>query len=174
LAKRANTSIDNVFKYLSKLASVKILHYIPRKHNPVVVYTEERLEDKAVQINYETYTRRKERYVEKIETMLRYASSSNKCRSQMLLTYFGETDAYRCGQCDVCQKRNELDISKYEFDAIVDECKKNLTQRPYTLQDMVERFGNRFKEENIIKVIRWLLDNGKLEYNEEEKLIWKH
>jgi ATP-dependent DNA helicase RecQ len=174
LAKRSNTSVDNVYKYLSKLAAAKILHYIPRKKNPVVVYTEERLEDKAVQISYESYTKRRERYVQKIETMLKYASSQNKCRSQMLLSYFGEEDVYRCGQCDVCQKRNELDISKYEFDMIVEEIKKKLMQQPELLQVLGESFGNRFKEENVIKVIRWLLDNNKLQYNDDERLIWKH
>ena len=174
LAKRVNTSQDNIYKYLSKLASSKILHYIPRKNNPVIVFTEERLEDKALHITYEEYTGRKNRYVEKLETILHYASTHNKCRSQILLSYFGEKDPFRCGQCDVCQKRNELDISKYEFDLIVEEFKKELGT-PVPLQTLVDKHSQRFGEEKLLKVIRWLLDNEKLKYTNENWLEWvKH
>ncbi len=173
LAKRANTSLDNIYKYLGKLASSKILHYIPRKKNPVIVFTEERLEDKALHITYEEYTGRRNRYVEKLEAMLHYASTTNKCRSQMLLSYFGEKETYRCGQCDVCQKRNELDIGKYEFDLIVEEFKKDMTDAPIQLQTLVNKHSQRFTEEKLIRVLKWLLDNGKVKYTGDNYLTWK-
>jgi ATP-dependent DNA helicase RecQ len=174
LAKRAGTNQENIYKYLTKLASSKILSYIPRKTNPVIVFTEERLEDKALHITYEEYTGRRNRYVEKLEAMLYYASTHNKCRSQMLLSYFGEKDTYRCGQCDVCQKRNELDISKYEFDLILEEFKKEMNNSPVSLQTLVDKNSQRFGEEKLLKVIHWLLDNGKIYYNDENNLSWKN
>jgi ATP-dependent DNA helicase RecQ len=172
LAKRANTSIENIYKYLNKLSSAGIMHYIPRKKNPVVVFTEERLDDKALRITYDEYTSRRNRYVEKLEAMLNYASSSNKCRSQILLAYFGEKDPYRCGQCDVCLRRNELDISKYEFDIMLEEFKKELHEKSVPLQELVDKHAQRFSEEKLMKVIRWLLDNGKINYDNENKLVW--
>jgi ATP-dependent DNA helicase RecQ len=174
LAKRANTTIDNIYKYLSKLASAQVLNYIPRKTNPVVVFTEERLEDKALHISFDEYSKRKERYVDKLEAMIHYASSNNKCRSQILLSYFGEKDPYRCGQCDVCQKRNELDISKYEFDLIVEELKKNLHLVPMGLNQVIDSNASRFGEDKMLKVIRWLLDNEKIKYNSENLLEWNN
>ncbi len=174
LAKRANTTIDNIYKYLSKLASAQVLNYIPRKTNPVVVFTEERLEDKALHISFDEYSKRKERYVDKLEAMIHYASSNNKCRSQILLSYFGEKDPYRCGQCDVCQKRNELDISKYEFDLIVEDLKKNLHLAPTGLNQIVDANTSRYGEEKMLKVIRWLLDNEKIKYNSENQLEWEN
>lgn len=173
LAKRSGTTVDNIFKYLNKLASAKILHYIPRKTNPVVVYTEERLDEKNLHISYEAYNQRRDRYVGKLDAMVKYASQHNKCRSQVLLNYFGEKDAYRCGQCDVCQKRNELDISKYEFDLIIEDIKKMLLTKAESLQTMVDRHAPRFNEEKILKVIRWLLDNEKIVYNEDNNIVWK-
>jgi ATP-dependent DNA helicase RecQ len=172
LAKRSNTNFDTIYKYLSKLSNAQVLQYIPKKTNPVIVFTEERLEEKAVHISYDVYKQRRTRYVERLGAMLHYASSSNKCRSQLLLIYFGENDTYRCGQCDVCQKRNELDISKYDFDLIVEELKKMLHASPVNLQDLVENHSQRFGEEKVIKVIRWLLDNNKIEYNYDDKLQW--
>ena len=172
LAKRSNTTVDNIFKYLNKLASAKILQYIPRKTTPVVVFTEERLDEKNLHISHEKYNERRTRYVDRIEAILHYASSTNKCRSQILLSYFGEKDPVRCGQCDVCLKRNELDINKYEFDMIVEDIKKEIYTSPHELKPMVERFSTRYSEEKILKVIRWLLDNGKMEYNNDNLLVW--
>lgn len=174
LAKRANTTVDNVYKYLSKLASQHILHYIPKKNNPVIVFTEERLEENNLYISFEEFKSLKDRYIEKLNTMLVYASSNNKCRSQILLNYFGEKESYRCGQCDVCQKRNELDISKYEFDMLVDELKKFLDGKNSELKTLVDKLSGRYSEDKTIKVIRWLIDNGKIKYTENQELTWNH
>lgn len=63
----------------------------------------------------------------RVEAVIHYASSEHRCRSQLLLQYFGETESVRCGKCDVCLERNELDISRYEFDVICDRIKKGIT-----------------------------------------------
>lgn len=172
LAKRANTPVDNIFKYLSKLASSKIIHYIPKKSTPVIVFTEERLDEKNLYISHENFNMRKTRYIEKVESMLKYATSNNKCRSQYLLAYFGEKDVYRCGQCDVCIKRNELEISKYEFDEIIADLKKILLESPLKLETAVDNVAPRYGAEKVLKVIRWLIDNGKIAYNDEHNAYW--
>ncbi len=173
LAKRSNTGIDSVFKYLSKLSSLKILHYIPRKTNPVIVFTEERLEDKALHIDYEGYNSRRNRYIEKIETMLRYAGKHDLCRSQILLGYFGEKDTSACGQCDVCRNKNEKVLSKSDFNLIVEAIKSEIYTSPQTLHAIVDKHSPQFGEGKIIKTIRWLLDNDMVFYNRENKLEWK-
>ncbi len=40
--------------------------------------------------------------------------------------YFGE-ESDRCGSCDFCLERNELDMSKLEFDVILEEIKNILS-----------------------------------------------
>ncbi len=173
LAKRANISIDDVYKYLNKLKTAGIINYIPRKTNPVVVFTEERLEEKALYIGYEQYMLRKKIYTEKIEYMLHYAKSQNHCRSEIILHYFGEKNTVRCGQCDACLRRNELDLSKYEFDMMVEKIKKILLN-PQSIQEILEQLQEHFHKEKIIKILRWLLDNGKIYKDNNDKFIWKH
>lgn len=172
LAKRANISVEHVYTYLNKLKTAGIINYIPRRTNPVVVYTEERLEDKALHIGYEQYMQRKKVYTEKIEAMLHYAESTLHCRSEILLHYFGEKNTTRCGQCDVCLSRNELDMSKYEFDLMIEEIKKLLAQQPHTIDDIVQQLNSRFQPEKLIRLIRWLLDHGKIIRNIDETLEW--
>ncbi|MDA3954021.1 MAG: RecQ family ATP-dependent DNA helicase [Bacteroidales bacterium] len=170
LAKKANINIDVVFEYLNKLKSLGVLGYIPQKKNPFIVFTEERLDDKSLYISKENYEFRKNRYIERINAMLHYASSNNKCRSQILLNYFGDNKPERCGQCDVCTRRNELDLSKYEFDLILDRIKEKLLHNFVSMEELVsDNHKNKVKN---IKVIQWLLDNNKIIKNHQDQLTW--
>ena len=171
LAKRAGTNVDNIYSYLKKLSQLKIITYIPRKNNPVIIFTEVRMDDKNLFISIDNYNRRKYQYEIKVNAMLHYAETVNKCRSQMLLSYFGDKDPYRCGQCDFCQGRNELGLSKYEFDLILEELKK-LSDGTFFMEDMIDKISLRFKEGDVIKVFQWLLDKGKIHKNDEGKTEW--
>jgi len=170
LAKKANIDIEVVYKFLNNLKSLGILNYIPLKKNPFIVFTEERLDDKSLYISKENYDLRKNRYIERINAMLHYASSNNKCRSQILLSYFGDKNPNRCGVCDVCTKRNELDLSKYEFDLILDELKEKLHNNSVSMEELISGTGKN-KEKNL-KVIQWLLDNNKIIKDPQELLSW--
>ena len=170
LAKRANITRDMVYEFLVMLSKFKIINYIPQKKTPLVVYTEERLDDKNLRISKENYKDRKERYLERLNALLDYASNKTKCRNMILLNYFGEKDTYRCGQCDNCNIRNELGLSEYEFNKILKEIKKKLKETPHLLNELVNSINQ--PNEKTIKVIQWLLDNDKLKYDKENKLEW--
>lgn len=170
LSKKANIDIEVVYKYLNSLKSLGILNYIPKKKNPFIVFTEERLDDKSLYISKENYDFRKKRYIERINAMLHYASSNNKCRSQLLLSYFGDKNPDRCGQCDVCTRRNELDLSKYEFDIILDAIKAKLEYNLISLDDLV--LSSETDKEKTLKVIQWLLDNNKIIKDKKDLLTW--
>ena len=147
-----------------------MINYIPQKRTPLIIFTEERLDEKALYISPENYKQRKERFTKKINAVIEYSTESAKCRSRYLLSYFGEQDPYLCGQCDVCLKRNELDLSKYEFDLLLKELKKLLKSQAYKLDKLVDKIEH--KEEKTIKVVRWLLDNKKIKYDVLNKLMW--
>lgn len=160
LARRAHTQVDVIYRYLQQLKKFKILDYIPCKNSPMVVFTEERLDKRNLLISREKYKERKEQYIQKLHQMLRYATNTSRCRSRFLLEYFGEMNSYRCGQCDVCNRRNELYLSNLEFDAIFNEIKSHLQEDPLTSEQLAERINR--SEDKVIKVIDWLLNNNKL------------
>ena len=78
----------------------------------------------------------------------------------------------RCGLCDTCQERNELELSKYEFDLIIDKIKELLDQNPMKPDELAAALE--FPSEKSARVIRWLLDHQKLQYDNEHRLSWKH
>ncbi|MBI5219996.1 MAG: RecQ family ATP-dependent DNA helicase [Bacteroidia bacterium] len=170
LAERSKVQLDVIFKYLQKLQSMQIIKYIPQKNSPSVIFLEERLDEKNLLISKETYHKRKEIYTARVNAAINYATTTSKCRSQILLSYFGDKDPYRCGQCDACARRNKLELSKYEFDIILNHAKEILKKEEIKLDDLVDRIP--FDENKVIKTIQWLLDNNKIKYGEGNRLMW--
>jgi ATP-dependent DNA helicase RecQ len=170
LSKKAAITRDTVYQYLVKLSSMNIIRYIPGKKTSLVIFTEERLMRKALMISPDNYLHVKEKYSARLEKMIDYAESKNRCRSVMLLEYFGE-ESDRCGTCDVCRERNELDLSKYEFDIILEEIKVILSEKNPDSEELVAMIS--YPEEKVIKVIRWLLDHNKILQDSNHRLNWE-
>ncbi|NSW46235.1 MAG: RecQ family ATP-dependent DNA helicase [Bacteroidales bacterium] len=160
LAKKTNLPVEKIVDWLRLLHKYEIIDYNEQKKGAVVVYLTPRLDAKNITLSKETYTLRKKRMQYRIEQVINYAFSNNKCRSQLLLMYFGEKNPYRCGRCDVCKQRNELGISMYEFDLIVQELKSKISENTLTLEEILN--GSAFPKDKLTKVIQWLLDNGKI------------
>jgi len=170
LAQRASISSELVYQFLSKLRVQKVIDYIPQKKTPFIIFTKERIDVDRLKITKENYTDRKRDYMQRIDAMIHYASSGHKCRSQLLLQYFGETESVRCGKCDVCMERNELNVSKYEFDTISEQIKKLLLE-PRFYEELLAHIEG--KRENAVKVVRWLLENEKIIYRVDNRMEWQ-
>jgi len=169
LSKKSAATRDTIYQYLVKLSAFNIISYIPGKKTALVIFTEERLERKALLISPENYLHVKEKYEVRLNKMIDYAESETKCRSVQLLDYFGE-ESDRCGICDICRERNELDLSKYEFDLILDDIKTLLETSNPDAEELVKLIE--YPEDKVIKVIRWLLDHNKIIPDKEHKLFW--
>jgi ATP-dependent DNA helicase RecQ len=170
LSKKAALSRDVVYQMLVRLSAQNITRYIPGKKTPLVIFTEERLDRKALLISPENYLHVREKYQYRLEKMIEYAESQTRCRSQILLSYFGE-ESDRCGNCDICRERNELDLSKYEFDLILEEIKSVLGNNTPLMDELVKMVN--YPEDKTVKVIRWLLDHNKIIRQSDLTLKWK-
>jgi ATP-dependent DNA helicase RecQ len=169
LSRKSAVSRDTIYQFLLKLSSFNIIRFIPGKKTALVIFTEERLDRKSLLISPDNYLHVKEKYEIRLNKILEYADSETHCRSVFLLDYFGE-ESDRCGICDVCRERNELDLSKYEFDLILEEIKTILGEKNPDAEELVKLID--YPEERIIKVIRWLLDHSKIVQDKDRKLTW--
>jgi len=170
LSKRAGIQRDTIYQFLVKLSSLNIIRYIPGKKTALVIFTEERLERKALLISPENYLYVKDKYSARLDRMIDYAESKNRCRAVILLDYFGE-ESDRCGTCDICRERNELELSKYEFDIILEDIKAVLAERQPDAEELVKMID--YPAEKVTKVLRWLLDHNKINQDRDRKLSWK-
>jgi ATP-dependent DNA helicase RecQ len=170
LASRSGLTREAIYQYLLRLSSQGIIHFIPGKKSPLVIFTEERLGRSHLRISPEIYLKVKENYIERVEKITEYADSKTRCRPAFLTGYFGE-ETGRCGLCDTCQERNELELSKYEFDIIIDKIKELVGENPLRPEELEAQME--LPREKSIRVIRWLLDHEKLVYDEDHRLEWK-
>ncbi len=157
LAGKAGVDQEVVRQYLVKLQTLKVISYVPRKRTPMVVFLEERLDEKSLFVSQESYQMPRARYRERIEAMLRYAQTMDKCRSRLLLEYFGESSTDNCGECDVCRLLHQQEVRRDEFNTIREEVVAVLALQPLPLDELAGMVA--VPREKLISVIQWMVDN---------------
>lgn len=172
LARRTDASTQQVVKLLNYLQQLELIKYQQRKKVPQLIFLIERLDGKAIALSPENYKLLLKNSQERLSAILQFVSNNTKCRSIQLLAYFGEVQKVRCGKCDVCIERNKIELNEMEFDTVLDQIKPFLKQEPYSLKELADRIKGS-SEDNIIKVIQWLLDNDKVIYDKSRRLSWK-
>lgn len=162
LASRTGLTRQQVYEILVFLTRRRILHYIPGKKTPYIIYTRERQETDRIYLSDEVYEDRKKSYVQRIEAMLSYAETNDKCRSRMLLRYFGEKNEHNCGHCDVCLQKHDSGVKRNEFDEIVRKIEELLQETPMSVTDLQEQLETNWEKEHIQQVLHFLLAEEKL------------
>lgn len=101
----ARTGLDQeqLYQQLLLLSRHHILHYVPARQKPALIYLTPRLENEELRINKSIYEDRKARQEMRMKAMIDYIDNDEECRLVQLLRYFGEKLDHNCGKCDVCQ-----------------------------------------------------------------------
>ncbi|MEA4976498.1 MAG: ATP-dependent DNA helicase RecQ [Paludibacter sp.] len=168
IASRLGWNKDMVYQELVLLSKEHIIQYIPRKKTPFVSFVVERESPVRLNLGKEAYDDRKERYISRVKSVLDYANEQNICRSQVLLAYFGEKNTKPCGQCDICLKQKEKQVTDGDFDQIRLAVLSQLKQKPMTVTELLKAVP--FKEQKVMPVIRFMTDNRLLDQGVDMKL----
>ena len=171
LARRCNLTPENVISNLRHLEKLQILDYKPQTDKPQIIFVQERIDLRYLSISNENYRDRYKEAENRLEKMISYAESTNKCRSQALLAYFGDCGTKRCGKCDVCIERNKISLNELEFNNIVNIIKPLLRSRPYSLEEIVAA-APQVNEDKMLRAIQWLVENEKIIIDKERKYSW--
>lgn len=156
LSLRTGMTRQEVYDTLISLTRRRILHYIPGKKTPYIIYTRERQEADRLVFTKEVYEDRKESFIHRIEAMTEYAETDDKCRSRMLLLYFGEKNEHNCGQCDVCLSSHSSGIRQGIFDEISRAIEEALKDKEMTTSELMEHISS-YEKENVAKALSYLL-----------------
>jgi ATP-dependent DNA helicase RecQ len=172
LARRANASEEKIIALLKKLQQINLLTYVPAPTSPQIMITHDRIDSRSLSFSKDNYGKRKKTALKRMQSVLDYIKSTNHCRSQLLLKYFGETDVMRCGICDVCLERNKINVSELEFNKILEKIKPALKQKPHAINELLFICKD-FPEEKVINVLMWLVDNEKVDVSGLQLYSWR-
>lgn len=172
LARRTGISESQSVKNLNHLARLQLLDYIPQTGKPQLIFTQERVDVADLNLSDENYRLRLDEARSRTEKMISYVESTARCRSQLLLSYFGETGAKRCGTCDICLERNKISLNEMEFNRIVELIKPVLKSRSYNLDEIVA-VAETVNEDKVLRALQWLIDNEKIIIEPDGKYRWK-
>lgn len=162
----ANTgfSNDEVYDTLKDLNNRRILDYIPRSNQPTITFLTPRIESSRLSLTPMVYDQRLEEYKKRINTILEYAQTNDKCRSRMLLEYFGEESDHDCGQCDVCLSRKNQSSEEEKLNAITEAIKKLLKDGQWHPVTQLKELP--FPTPQIEQAIKYMMAEEMLEFEE--------
>lgn len=172
IALKTKMSINEVQNSLLALKEQGILDYLPSAGENTITFLKACIDEADIILPNMIYEDRKKIATSNAEALISYILNQTKCRSQILLEYFGEESLIRCGRCDVCVARNEVNLSKLEMDKIINLIKPLLRDKPMNESEILEQFSI-MDEIKIMKVISWLIETDKIIRLPDMRLRWK-
>lgn len=150
-----------VTEALIVLSRMHIIHYIPRRMTPYVYYPTSRELPRYLVIPRTVYEEQKARLEKRIAAVRDFAFSQDRCRSRIMLEYFGEKEISDCGHCDVCRSRRSTEPT----DGDMDELKRDIVARlqkygKVTTASLVASFPGRGRL--AAEALRELADDGEV------------
>jgi ATP-dependent DNA helicase RecQ len=160
IAKRTHMNVQQVIDALNKLQEFGVLNYLPQTDKPQVTWIRARQIPDNLTINTQYIEERKATYRRKIEAVFAYAEHQ-RCRSQMLLSYFDEQNAPKCGVCDICLTEKRQSNAASITDDIVAELIALLSNSSLKLDDLISSTHTGTDKEKI-DTLRMLMDAGRI------------
>ncbi|MBK0383432.1 RecQ family ATP-dependent DNA helicase [Pedobacter sp. SD-b] len=160
IAKKNNIDKSLAISYLDELDKLEIISYQKQTDLPLLTFLKPRIPSKDLLIDQNYYQDRKKNYHQKMVGMLDFVEKEI-CRSIMLLTYFDEKNAQKCGICDVClaEKRSRLNDLREQIALNINQL---LAQNTHLiLKDLLSKIKKGDESEKL-DIIRLMLDAGEL------------
>lgn len=158
IATRSGLAEQAVYEALLSLARQRVIHYIPRSSNPVMLLTTSREEVRDVVIPRSVYEERRDGMKRRIEAMKRFVFDTDGCRVNTMLDYFGEKHTGSCGKCDCCRGSRRQSSGSSSVEAAV--MTVLAINSPIRLSQLISDLGRR--DTDVVDAVRKLSDDGLL------------
>jgi ATP-dependent DNA helicase RecQ len=164
LAKLLRSDEKQIKTRLQKITGYGIIRYMPQNDAPQIVLRKNRVAVNDLQINLTAYNARKDKFIQRVKTMVSYLQSTG-CRSHFIGRYFGDEGAVACGICDNCLAKKQGNLSVEEFASIAAAIKTQLSSRQLTADQLFMALSA-IKKERAWQVLQFLQAEKKVTVNQ--------
>ena len=169
IARSLSMDISEVVNYLKRLTIENILSYLPQTDKPYLTFVQARRDAKYIQLDYIYIKQRREQAIQKFDAVVKYVESRH-CRSQILLQYFDDNHAERCGVCDICIAEKRQVKQKTIFAKIQHQSIDFLKEKPRSLQELLNLLTGATHQEKLYSV-RAMLDAGEFVLDSSQNVL---
>ena len=145
-------SRHRIYEILVTLAQRRIIQYRPSKKTALITFSRQRVLPEELRFEKEVYDERRESFENRIISVINYVQSNDKCRSSILLSYFGEKEPPECGTCDICVQRRREAGEEKEYNNERDKILQILSDKaPHPLDELEKLHLSREKLTTIMR-----------------------
>lgn len=153
---------DDIKKELGQLHGYRIIEYQPQKDTPQLLFLRNRVKAEDISIDIKAFNNRKEKFIIRINRMIRYIHETVECRSRIIASYFGDHNIQDCGICDNCLRQKSIHLSKEEFDTINNRIVDSVKDQSIHTKELLQHLKG-IKKEKAWKVLSFLQAENKIE-----------
>jgi ATP-dependent DNA helicase RecQ len=162
-------SREDLVKSLQLMHMEGIIDYRPRKDQPQLCFLEERVDPGNLTFDMERYHFLRNRAYQRILGAINYAEVAH-CRSQTLLSYFGEKESSACGVCDYCLERKKHSLRQESLKLAFEQIRELLQSKPMSLSALTASLPPQ-QIDSAAEALAYLLDEGQIK-EDNGILIW--
>ncbi|MBG7613260.1 RecQ family ATP-dependent DNA helicase [Polaribacter sp. BAL334] len=167
LAKKNNTTSQQIIGYLEQLDKDEIIVFNKVKTDTEIRFLVPREDDKTINRSSKEITQFIKQKEKKSTDFLRFIQNNTVCRSIQILNYFDEKSTKKCGICDVC-----LSEKKTNTKNISEEIIHLIHQKGALSSQEINQHLN-FTEKDILIHLRQLISDDKININHQNKYFIK-
>lgn len=112
LANKTKITQETIIEILEQLQKKEIISYSAAGNDSVMIFNEVREDERTINRVSKFLAIQNELKIKQLQSVINYISDHNKCKSRLILAYFGENKKENCGICSYCitLKKQPLNI----------------------------------------------------------------
>ncbi len=159
-------STDQVRQLLNALADRDIIDYQKQKDQPQLTFLVPKRPFDQLQIDQKALEDKRKLRLAKMEAVIAYVHQRTQCRTQLLLSYFGEEDYDHCSICDNCvnkakHRNDHQERARYSIQILELVAESNQLNEEKLVEVLVPKDKSMF-----LDLLAELIDHGELYYND--------
>ena len=164
IAKKSKTTEEVVLKVLQKLKQKEIIDYHAKNNDATLIFNEVREDDRTINRVSKYLENQNNLKKEQLKSVINYVTDKERCKSRIILEYFGEEKSENCGICSYC-----ITLNKKQVNVLTLAEKIKFLLRNQSLSSREIQISTQDSSDDVIFALRELLDNDVIRIESNNK-----